>query len=232
MNYRELTERGAVLSAIAECDTLGREAFLERYGFRRARTYVLVHNGRQYDSKAIVGAAFGYQFGAPLKPTNFSGGRATVRPKLESLGFRVLALELDETSTALPEEVPPTLWEGARRSISVNAYERNPDARAKCIEHHGAKCTICGFDFAATFGEEFLGFIHVHHIVPLAKVRARYKIDPIKDLLPVCPNCHAVIHYGGDTRGVAHVRAMITANTPKHSLQRKHRRRRAVERQR
>lgn len=230
MNFRDLTQRRAVLAAIAECDALGREAFLEKYGFRSARTYVLVHDGRQYDSKAIVGAAYGFQFGTPLKPTHFSGGKATVRPKLESLGFRVLAFEIDERSTSLPEEVSGDLWEGARRSISVNAYERSPDARAKCIEYHGAKCTICGFDFATEFGDDFLGFIHVHHVVPMSEVRERYKVDPVKDLVPVCPNCHAVIHYGGVTRSVASVRALIAAKTPNPPLQRTRRLRRAPER--
>jgi len=86
-----LTDRSAVLSAIAEYDELGREAFLARYGYSPSRAYFLEHDGKKYDSKAIVGVAVGMQFPAegPLRSDQFSGGDATVRAKLESLGFQV-----------------------------------------------------------------------------------------------------------------------------------------------
>jgi len=161
---------------------------------------VLIHHGKSYDSKAIVGAAHGFQFGTPLSREDFSGGQATVVPKLAELGYKVIALELDENSAAIPEEVPETIWEGARRSITVNAFERSPAARSSCIEYHGSVCAICGFDFSVEFGADFQGFIHVHHVVPLAKIGNRYVVNPKSDLLPVCPNCHAVLHYGGKVR--------------------------------
>ena len=73
--------REAVLAAIAEYDRLGQEAFLHRHGFDRARQYVLLHDGKRYDSKAIVGVAHGYLPGeAMLTSSEFSGGRATVGP--------------------------------------------------------------------------------------------------------------------------------------------------------
>ena len=69
----------------------GQERFLEKYGFGSARAYLLVVGDREYDSKAIVGAAHGYQFPqlGPLAATQFSGGAATVQPLLEGLGFEV-----------------------------------------------------------------------------------------------------------------------------------------------
>jgi 5-methylcytosine-specific restriction protein A len=137
VSFRDLSDRNAVLKAIAEFDKIGQDASLSKYGYGRARSYALIHEGRQYDSKAIVGAAFGHQFGTPLSPSDFKGGKGTVRPKFESLGFRVVAVRLDDKSSAFAEEVSPSHWEGSRRSITVNAYERNPDARAACIEHHG-----------------------------------------------------------------------------------------------
>jgi 5-methylcytosine-specific restriction protein A len=94
-----------------------------------------------------------------------------------------------------PEEViEPEYWEGAVTSILVNVFERNAAARAKCIEHFGCKCAICAFDFEQKYGPAGMGFIHVHHIVPIAHIRKSYRIDPIRDLRPVCPNCHALIH--------------------------------------
>lgn len=92
MKYGALTDRNAVLKAVQEFDKLGREDFLTKYGFKKARSYFLELNGKLYDSKAIVGAAFGRQFPGegPLKPEHFSGGKRTVAPKLISLGFKVI----------------------------------------------------------------------------------------------------------------------------------------------
>ena len=168
MSFKDLSDRKAVLKAISEYDSMGRDAFLSHYGFGKARMFFLVYQGKSYDSKAIVGAAYGHQFGEPLTPTDFSGGQATVVPKLADLGFTVTAQELNERSSALPEEVSESTWEGARRSVTVNSFERSPAARAACIEEHGSHCSICGFDFAAEFGPEFEGHIHVHHLVPVA----------------------------------------------------------------
>ena len=91
MNLSELTSVSAVNQAIAEFDQLGRDAFLKKYGFWKARNYYLIVGGKRYDSKAIVGVAFGNQFPTqgPLTSEQFSGGESTVRRKLESLGFIV-----------------------------------------------------------------------------------------------------------------------------------------------
>jgi hypothetical protein len=87
----ELTDPAAVLKAIKEYDRLGQDAFLDRYAFGRSRSYVLRHAGKDYDSKAIAGAAFGYQFPerGPLRAEEFTGGEKTVQRKLEDLGFEV-----------------------------------------------------------------------------------------------------------------------------------------------
>jgi 5-methylcytosine-specific restriction protein A len=84
-----LSSRKAILAAIKEYDDLGKEAFLHKYGFGESRSYVLVHDDREYDSKAIVGVACKYEFGVPLTAKDFSGGQDTVQKKLEALGFRV-----------------------------------------------------------------------------------------------------------------------------------------------
>ncbi|MDQ2838105.1 MAG: hypothetical protein M3Y89_11935 [Actinomycetota bacterium] len=77
MTFRDVSDPGAVLSAIAEFDRVGREDFLSKYGFGMALAYFVDHNGKLYDSKAIVAAAHGYQYGTPL-PNNFSGGETTI----------------------------------------------------------------------------------------------------------------------------------------------------------
>lgn len=89
----DVTSREAVLAAIAEFDEIGRDAFLARYGFGPSREYVVVESGREYDSKALLGAAYGHQSigSEPLRPQDFSGGDETVRV-LERLGFEVRSI--------------------------------------------------------------------------------------------------------------------------------------------
>ncbi len=86
------------------------------------------------------------------------------------------------------------LREGTKKKIYVNRYERNPHARRLCIQHYGLNCTVCGFNFEKFYGKRGIDYIHVHHIIPLSKIKEEYKLDPIKDLKPVCANCHAIIH--------------------------------------
>jgi 5-methylcytosine-specific restriction enzyme A len=89
VGLKDITANAVVL-AIEEHDELGQEDFLRKYGFGRARQYVLIRDGKPYDSKAIVGAAHGYLLGeAPLAARNFSGGQATVERLLRKLGFTV-----------------------------------------------------------------------------------------------------------------------------------------------
>ena len=89
----DITDPSAVLKAMEEYDRLGQDAFLSRYGYRQARAYRLQGDaGRDYDSKAILGVAYGYQFPGeePLKASEFSGGEQTVQRRLEALGFQVI----------------------------------------------------------------------------------------------------------------------------------------------
>lgn len=87
MALRDIT-RAQVLAAIEEYDALGQDEFLTRYGFDRSRSCLLIHDGKPYDSKAIVGAAHGVGSGKrPLSAGDFSGGQATVGRLLRRLGF-------------------------------------------------------------------------------------------------------------------------------------------------
>lgn len=83
-----IQHRESVLQSIEEFDRLGRDGFLDRYGYGPARSYFLVHEGNQYDSKAIVGVAYGYENPdeGPMAAEDFSGGAATVQGWLEDLG--------------------------------------------------------------------------------------------------------------------------------------------------
>lgn len=100
-------------------------------------------------------------------------------------------------------------YEGSVTTVKVNKYERNQEARRKCIEIHGCQCKICGFDFEKTYGKAGKGLIHVHHVVPISSIKEEYQIDYEKDLIPVCPNCHAMIHRKKDPYTIEEIKEML-----------------------
>lgn len=120
--------------------------------------------------------------------------------------------KLKDVESIAPEDyddVGKAYVEGATRRISVNAYERNKAARDKCLDAHGFSCTVCGFNFEEVYGEEGKRCIHVHHIVELSAIKGSYKVDPLRDLVPVCPNCHYLIHRRRPAFTLEEVRSMI-----------------------
>lgn len=99
-------------------------------------------------------------------------------------------------SAIMSEEISnnSTYFEGSVQKVLVNKYERNPKARQDCLKHYGYNCIVCNFNFEKAYGELAKGIIQVHHIMPLHEIASKYEVDPIRDLRPVCPNCHSVIH--------------------------------------
>jgi 5-methylcytosine-specific restriction enzyme A len=110
-----------------------------------------------------------------------------------------------------PEEASLELLlkEGATKQVHVNAYERNATARVKCIEIYGTSCFVCGFNFEERYGFYAAGFIHIHHLNPLSETSGERIVDPINDLRPVCPNCHAVIHLRGGCLTISEVSKLL-----------------------
>lgn len=102
MSISDIKSRQPVLDAIAEFDRLGSSRFLEKYRFSHSLSYWLIHNGRKYDSKAIIGAAHGYaQPGlGPLRASDFKGGKP-VKRKLEQLGFKIELVDATESVSNL-----------------------------------------------------------------------------------------------------------------------------------
>ncbi len=116
--------------------------------------------------------------------------------------------------TTKAEEVGSSFPEGGKTRVYVNRYERDPAARAACIEKHGTACACCEFDFCKVYGPIGKGFIHVHHLVPVSEMGEGYETDPVHDLVPVCPNCHAMLHRSEPAMSIEALRAVIaTART-------------------
>jgi 5-methylcytosine-specific restriction protein A len=106
-------------------------------------------------------------------------------------------------------ESQQTFTEGAPTQVIQTRYERNPYARKICLQHFGYKCSVCAFDFEAYYGPVGKDFIHVHHLAEIASVKKSYSVDPIEDLRPVCPNCHAILHRQNPAFRIEELKALI-----------------------
>ena len=106
----------------------------------------------------------------------------------------LISKTIPEFEKNLESKMQAHFLEGEQEAIFTTKYERNPQARAACLAYHGYTCKICGMSFEKTYGPEFKDIIEVHHIVPLNQIGEAYVVDPINDLIPVCPNCHTALH--------------------------------------
>ena len=106
-------------------------------------------------------------------------------------------------------QVEKEFAEGAKKQITVNAYERDPKARRACLKRHGYRCAVCNMNFQEVYGDIGKQFIHVHHKKPLAGRRADYAVKPTIDLVPVCPNCHAMLHTTNPPLGIEELKQIM-----------------------
>jgi len=112
----------------------------------------------------------------------------------------------------LPFEEDRFFEEGKLARVFVDRFERNRAARIECIRHNGDRCVVCGFNFEGTYGEIAKGYIHVHHLTPLSEIKKTYKVDPKIDMVPICPNCHAVIHLSNPSMSISNLKSILKKN--------------------
>lgn len=118
-----------------------------------------------------------------------------------------------------PIPLPGSLPAPAVRWSLASRYETDPDAARVCRAHHGPACSACGLDPEAVYGPEAAGVLQVHHIVPAGLISDSYELDPVSDLVPLCPTCHAVAHSGfPDPYTPAELRRLLAARAaPRHN---------------
>ena len=113
-----------------------------------------------------------------------------------------------------PDEsaLPGKFLEGGRKQVTVNGIERDARARRECVRYYGHRCLVCDLLFSERYGALGQDFIHVHHLRPLGTSLKRRVTDPTKDLVPICPNCHAMLHQRTPPLSIAALRRLVRSN--------------------
>ena len=81
--------------------------------------------------------------------------------------------------------------------MNITKHERNRALRQACLKHYGYKCQVCEIKFDEVYGEIGKDFIEVHHLEPISNTDEEHALDPLTGLVPLCSNCHSMIHRGG-----------------------------------
>lgn len=146
----------------------------------------------------------------------------SIRPELvdelEAVWFDFVTTEKIRNKPFTAKDIEEQIFytEGILSEVTLTKYERNPFARKVCLQHHGYSCTVCNFNFELVYGDIGKGFIHVHHLTHLAKVGKQYSVDPISDLCPVCPNCHAMQHRKKDGVPIEYLKSLMVTDQHSH----------------
>ena len=179
---------------------------------RRANEYAInyyleniyTENGSDALDKALVSLLKHIEYWESYSGTKVIGQRKIYNQYLK-------LSKKQDTELLYPDEkhTAEGFLEGKTKTIIINAYERNTKAREKCIAHYGLNCQVCTLNFAEKYGEIGKDFIHVHHIKEIAKIKKQYEVDPINDLVPVCPNCHAMLHKKNPAYTISEMKELI-----------------------
>lgn len=118
-------------------------------------------------------------------------GPMTLKEPLKKLYTKVLKTNI----LNLDNELENTEYVEGKPYVQYGIkYERNQALRNEAIKIHGTTCKVCGFDFKAKYGDLGEGFIEIHHLKPMFSIKREIKVNPQKDLVPLCSNCHKMIH--------------------------------------
>ena len=182
-------------------------------GFSQSREHIRLIEKEGYKLKTfpMVYEVAGRDDGAPARIKGFTPILSD--KKLIRIGNNWYAS--DQThGNRLPEEVNANevFNEGASKTITVNLYERSTEAREICLAHNGYKCIVCSFDFEEVYGEIGKNYIHVHHIIPISEIGKEYELNPVTDLVPVCPNCHAMIHITRPALSIKQIKQILESH--------------------
>ena len=131
--------------------------------------------------------------------------RPEVAAALEILGW------IDLASILYADEKPfaDDLFDGLRAARSVETYQKALAARQQCLAAHGTQCAVCAVRLEEVYGTLAAGFIEVHHLQPLSRIGRESALDPKRDLRPVCPNCHRMLHRREPPLSIEELRLLV-----------------------
>jgi 5-methylcytosine-specific restriction protein A len=189
--WKDALEEGKIFSEDWEFNAKGRKS----KGYNQSREHIRLIEEEGFRLKTFLMQAQEDTWKEGVVPKIKSITQQLTERMLKRIGNSWYATDA-EIPDPLPEELisPQEFPEGARHEITINAYERNRNARAACLAHHGYLCAVCEFDFETRYGDLGKRFIHVHHVTPIGTIGKEYTLNPITDLIPICPNCHAMVH--------------------------------------
>ena len=133
-----------------------------------------------------------------------------------SLVLSLLTIEENASDTELNAH-----QEGNVKEILSKRYERSRINREICLAHKGYSCSVCGFNFLTTYGQLGKDYIEVHHTTPVSVMGDNYTIDIDRDLVPVCSNCHSMIHRKKPPLTIEELKVMIAMNSGDNSQNKK-----------
>ena len=143
--------------------------------------------------------------------TGSNAGRTNLHIRNATLALRVLLQDIGQSldDSVTLAKINARYVEGAVRDVSMQSYERSASARLACLDHYGYDCVVCGNNLRRLYRGLHVELIHVHHEQPFAQGEGQRETDPLRDLKPVCPNCHGVIHSRSPAYSIDDVRRML-----------------------
>lgn len=132
------------------------------------------------------------------------------KPKRFVLQSLDLDMNEDGECSRVAQELPTSEYtEGRSRTRMQTYYERNPRLRAEALQIHGTRCSACGFDFSKTYGRHGEGYIEIHHLRPVSSYGGDTAVNPKTDLIPLCSNCHRMVHRKEEVLTLEALRSII-----------------------
>lgn len=172
--------------------------------------FALIENFRSFD-KAVLAKQDGLFLEEIPENRKSNYWRDGVRTITKDVFDRILSLSSisDMPDPDIISEPEYSFSEGAVHEYIGTRYERNTKLRKQAVAIHGLTCAACGFNFEKAYGEYANGYIHIHHIFQISDFNGEKTVNPETDLVPLCANCHAVVHRKREPLTIDDLKGMV-----------------------
>ncbi|OOB80263.1 MAG: hypothetical protein BEN19_05830 [Epulopiscium sp. Nuni2H_MBin003] len=100
-------------------------------------------------------------------------------------------------------------FETVKKPDETIQKEKWNELKKACLEYYGASCEICSIDYGYTYGDKFEKLMDVHNLKSTTKEWDNLDVNPEKDLIPICHNCHTILHSKFPNYTVEQVKEML-----------------------